>query len=779
MTRFFASLAIALFMTVCSTFAAQVVPFSSLQEVATTEPVDGLTIYVWDGTKFVVRRISVGNFVLDATGGGSATNVFFTAGQNTSPRVDGGSNTFDVVGTLTNSTTGNAATATLATNAIKLTGPLTNGMNYGSSFRSTGAGAFSDQFGYNAFADGEYALAVGYGSSAAGDGALAIGPDTIASQPNAIALGNGATATGNASVAIGAGVTADTANTIKLGTATHAVITEGTNVAALFVGDGVGVTNLSGTNIASGTIAPARLGSGSGGATKFLREDSTWQTVAGGDLLAANNLGDVANAGTARTNLVAHDASNLTTGTVPPARLAPTVTTNNAELSAGFLLGGNGGRGATNVGVGSGLSLSGGVLAATGGGGENIEQTLVAGSNANGQSISNLNNVHFTGTMTAGTINTTSINFTNLLLMSNNPPATPTYYGEKFLWNSNGSGMLFLVTANINALTWARTNQFVGMDTTLTAGRVPYATTDGRLKDSAGHQFTEASGTLSVSNLNLLHSDSGTINFQPQLRTGIMDAVFTNNAGGNFYFYGGDVSAGDSDAPLRFRGNGDVLTMLDDAYNGTIWNGSLVGASRNALRDKFEALPSETATLTGKTYDAGGTGNVLKFKSYVVLRGFDNATGALPVNTNDFSVSTFMQPVFLNGTDAAANYIEWRTSVPDDLDTSVELRGRVKFKLLGADTGGHRYVLSFASVAASAAYAGTVGTAINLDFAGDGSGADGDFEQVGFTTLTGWAAGLTPGDLMVVRLARDGDTSDTSTVNSAFSELTIEYGVTQ
>lgn len=32
----------------------------------------------------------------------------------------------------------------------------------------------------------------------------------------------------------------------------------------------------------SGTIEPARLGSGSGGSTKFLREDSTWQTVTAG-----------------------------------------------------------------------------------------------------------------------------------------------------------------------------------------------------------------------------------------------------------------------------------------------------------------------------------------------------------------------------------------------------------------------------------------------------------------------------------------------------------------
>ena len=37
----------------------------------------------------------------------------------------------------------------------------------------------------------------------------------------------------------------------------------------------------SGADITSGTVAPARLGSGSGGATKFLREDSTWQTAGG------------------------------------------------------------------------------------------------------------------------------------------------------------------------------------------------------------------------------------------------------------------------------------------------------------------------------------------------------------------------------------------------------------------------------------------------------------------------------------------------------------------
>lgn len=45
----------------------------------------------------------------------------------------------------------------------------------------------------------------------------------------------------------------------------------------------------------SGTIEAARLGSGSGGSTKFLREDSTWQTISGGgDALVANPLSQFA-----------------------------------------------------------------------------------------------------------------------------------------------------------------------------------------------------------------------------------------------------------------------------------------------------------------------------------------------------------------------------------------------------------------------------------------------------------------------------------------------------
>lgn len=58
---------------------------------------------------------------------------------------------------------------------------------------------------------------------------------------------------------------------------------------------GVNLTALNGSNIASGTVDPARLGSGTSITTKYLRGDSTWQTISGGgDALTSGNLSQFA-----------------------------------------------------------------------------------------------------------------------------------------------------------------------------------------------------------------------------------------------------------------------------------------------------------------------------------------------------------------------------------------------------------------------------------------------------------------------------------------------------
>lgn len=59
--------------------------------------------------------------------------------------------------------------------------------------------------------------------------------------------------------------------------------------------NGSALTALNASNLTTGTVAHARLGTGGGGAAKFLREDSTWQTIGGGgDALVANPLSQFA-----------------------------------------------------------------------------------------------------------------------------------------------------------------------------------------------------------------------------------------------------------------------------------------------------------------------------------------------------------------------------------------------------------------------------------------------------------------------------------------------------
>jgi hypothetical protein len=60
-------------------------------------------------------------------------------------------------------------------------------------------------------------------------------------------------------------------------------------------GNGSGLTNLNADNITSGTVAAARLGSGTSIATKFLRGDNTFQTISGGgDALTSGTLAQFA-----------------------------------------------------------------------------------------------------------------------------------------------------------------------------------------------------------------------------------------------------------------------------------------------------------------------------------------------------------------------------------------------------------------------------------------------------------------------------------------------------
>lgn len=86
----------------------------------------------------------------------------------------------------------------------------------------------------------------------------------------------------------------------------------GAVTATSFAGSGASLTSLNASNLSSGTVGTARLGSGSASSSTFLRGDQTWAGITSG-----NVSGLAASATTDTTN-----ASNISSGTLNNARLS-------------------------------------------------------------------------------------------------------------------------------------------------------------------------------------------------------------------------------------------------------------------------------------------------------------------------------------------------------------------------------------------------------------------------------------------------------------------------
>ena len=121
------------------------------------------------------------------------------------------------------------------------------------------------------------ALANGYVKSPGGE------PSTVASIPVADG-GTGASSAAGARTNLGLGTLAvqnENAISTTGGTIGGATLVNTTNwvYAFAFVGDGSNLTNLNAARIATGLVAPARLGSGTPSAATYLRGDQTWAAI--------------------------------------------------------------------------------------------------------------------------------------------------------------------------------------------------------------------------------------------------------------------------------------------------------------------------------------------------------------------------------------------------------------------------------------------------------------------------------------------------------------------
>lgn len=194
-----------------------------------------------------------------------------------------------------------------------------------------------------------------------------------------------------------------------------------------------------------------------------------------------------------------------------------------------------------------------------------------------------------------------------------------------------------------------------------------------------------------------------------------------------------------------------------------------------------DALNAATLSPTNKTFDAAATGNVLKLKGYIYLTHPHLADGTGATIGTTATAIGYGHAAFTD-VDEAANYVEYELQVPEDIDTSVALRGRLK-TLLGGTDNSHSQIFHAQSVSvADSAVPGsaTLANSATITVTSDGAAASGDVFTSSWTTLTSWAGALTAGQTWRIRLARDGnDAGDTSTVTVTELGLVIEYGITQ
>jgi uncharacterized protein YfiM (DUF2279 family) len=240
------------------------------------------------------------------------------------------------------------------------------------------------------------------------------------------------------------------------------------------------------------------------------------------------------------------------------------------------------------------------------------------------------------------------------------------------------------------------------------------------------------------------------------LRGALTDETGTGIA----FFVGGD--AGASTATTASANDNDT-SIATTAY----------------VQTELGAYNSDTVTFTGKTLDAAGTGNVLKQTRYITLQrpDYGDGAGAIP-QTNSYTASGLMHYTLSGNAETNANWIVYEFPCPADLDTGVALTATFSFLSGGTDTDDYVFHVTYGQVAAGTAYPTGTGIAslpitMTVNTATE---ANGDIQTSAATTLTGWAAALTPGAPMAVRVARLQNTQDDGARDVS---LVIAYGSTQ
>ena len=229
------------------------------------------------------------------TGGTFTGDVTFT-GDSSNGLWDKSASAFvaNLTGNVTGNVTGTAGSLASSVNigGVSFDGSASinlPGVNAAGNQDTSGTAALATEFtvtANNSTNETVYPLFVDGATGSQGgetDSALTYNPSTGALTTTTFIGAVTGNVTGNVSGTSG-GFTAGDASNLNSGTVATARLGSGTASSSNFLrGDNswqtIDLTNLSASNLTSGTVNVARLGSGSSVSTKFLRGDNTWQTI--------------------------------------------------------------------------------------------------------------------------------------------------------------------------------------------------------------------------------------------------------------------------------------------------------------------------------------------------------------------------------------------------------------------------------------------------------------------------------------------------------------------
>lgn len=327
------------------------------------------------------------------------------------------------------------------------------------------------------------------------------------------------------------------------------------------------------------------------------------------------------------------------------------------------------------------------------------------------------------------------------------------------------------LTATAGATSWTDIGDASGDTTVALAGFETdwTSTLDASNEAIISITNTDADAANANSFIELLHNDGGDAQVQYMKFVGDADSGATVD-----YLFSQTAFNVGAGIAINFSGADSVDVITPSANDN-----DTSAASTAYVQSELTAYASDTVTFTGKTLDAAGTGNVLKSTKYMIFQrpDYGDGAGAVP-QTNTFTASGLMHYTFSGNAETNVNWVVYEGVVPADFDTAVAMTAKFNWLSGGTDADDYVFDITYAQQAAGAAYVTgtTIATSPIRITTTPTTAANGDLQSSAVTTLTGWAAALTAGTPIQIRVARLQNTQDDGARDVS---LVIAYGSNQ